>query len=110
LRLDPPRTARPWLRFAAALFRLPRSAGLLVVATSAGLIALAAMLAVPALLVPSVVALSLVVGFAEPVRAAALQRVASDDMRARAASIASACDKACATAALVVAGWMHRRR
>ena len=44
------------------------------------------------------------------VRAAALQRVASDDMRARAASIASACDKACATAALVLAGRMPRRR
>jgi hypothetical protein len=56
------------------------------------------------------VGLSLVVGFAEPVRAAALQRVASDDMRARAASIAGACDKACATAALVVAGRMPRRR
>jgi MFS family permease len=77
---------------------------------TAGLIALAAALVVPAFLVPTIAALSLVVGFAEPVRAAALQRVASDDMRARAASIASACDKACATAALVLAGRMPRRR
>ena len=80
-----------------------------IIAT-AGLVAFGATLVVPALLVPAIVGLSLVVGFAEPVRAAALQRVASDDMRARAASIASACDKACATAALVLAGRMPRRR
>jgi MFS family permease len=80
-----------------------------IIAT-AGLIAFAAMLVVPAVLVPAIIGLSLVVGFAEPVRAAALQRVASEDMRARAASIASACDKACATAALVLAGRMRRRR
>jgi len=31
-------------------------------------------------------------------------------VRARAASIASACDHACATVALVAAGWVRRRR
>ena len=77
-----------------------------IVAT-AGLIGFGAMLVVPAVLVPGIIGLSLVVGFAEPVRAAALQRVASEDMRARAASIAGACDKACATAAFVLAGRMR---
>lgn len=95
---------------AALAIRASCGVRLQAVIAAAGLIALAAAIIVPAFLVPTIVALSLVVGFAEPVRAAALQRLASDDMRARAASIASACDKACATAALVLAGRMPRRR
>ena len=87
---------------AALAIRVPCSGRLQAVIATAGVFALAATLVVPALLVPAIVGLSLVVGFAEPLRAAALQRVASDDMRARAASIASACDKACATVALLL--------
>ena len=95
---------------AALAIRAACSGRLQAIMATAGLFALAATLVVPTVLVPAIVGLSLVVGFAEPVRAAALQRVASDDMRARAASIASACDKACATVALVLAGRMRRRR
>jgi hypothetical protein len=94
---------------AALAIRAACGGRLQAIIATAGLIAFAATLAVPAILVPAIVLLSLVVGFAEPVRAAALQRVASDDRRARAASIASACDKASATAALVLAGRMRRR-
>ena len=61
-------------------------------------------LALPAMFVPAVVALSCLEGVVEPLRAAAIERVAADHMRARAASVASACDKAAATIALVVAG------
>jgi MFS family permease len=67
-------------------------------------------LALPALFVPAVVALSCLEGIVEPLRAAAIQRVAADHMRARAASVASACDKAAATIALVVAGSVPRLR
>jgi MFS family permease len=95
---------------AALAIRAACSGRLQAVIATAGLFALAATLVVPTLLVPAIVGLSLVVAFAEPVRAAALQRVASDDMRARAASIASASDKACATVALVLTGRMPRRR
>jgi hypothetical protein len=94
---------------AALAIRAACGGRLQAIIATAGLIALATTLVVPAFLVPVIVGLSLVVGFAEPVRAAALQRLASDDMRARAASIAGACDKACATAALVLAGRMRRR-
>jgi hypothetical protein len=54
-------------------------------------------------------ALSFLVGLAEPLRDAAVQRVARDDVRARAASTASACDKAFMTAALPLAGMWRRR-
>jgi hypothetical protein len=52
--------------------------------------------------------MSLCVGAAEPLRSAALQRVCADDERARAASLASACDKAIAIVALPVAGFLRR--
>ena len=67
-------------------------------------------LALPALFVPAVVALSWLQGIGEPLRAAAIQRVAADHVRARAASVASACDKAAATIALVIAGSVPRLR
>jgi Major Facilitator Superfamily len=67
-------------------------------------------LALPALFVPAVIALSCLEGVVEPLRAAAIQRVAADHVRARAASVASACDKAAATIALVVAGSVPRLR
>jgi MFS family permease len=67
-------------------------------------------LALPALFVPAVIALSCLEGVVQPLRAAAIQRVAADNVRARAASVASACDKAAATIALVVAGSLPRLR
>jgi len=55
------------------------------------------------------VGLALLQGVAHPLRAAAIQRLAADRMRAQAASIASACDKACATIALMLAGRGYSR-
>ena len=64
----------------------------------------------PTALIPATVGLSFLVGAAEPLRATAIQRLAADNARARAASIANACDKVVATAALIVAGWLQPRR
>jgi Major Facilitator Superfamily len=75
-----------------------------------GAAAAVAGIALPAAFVPAVVALAFLTGVAHPLRAAAIQRVAADHVRARAASIASACDKAAATIALVWAGSLPRRR
>lgn len=50
---------------------------------------LAATLAQPAVFLPVVVALSFLMGIAEPLRAAAIQRVSADDVRARMASMAT---------------------
>jgi hypothetical protein len=56
------------------------------------------------------VALAFLLGLILPLRAAALQRVAGDGVRARIASFASACDMACSTLGLLVAGaWSARR-
>jgi hypothetical protein len=56
-------------------------------------------------------ALAFLVGVVQPLRAAAIQRLASDDIRARAASAASACDMAVSTIVLPLAGmWRSRRR
>jgi hypothetical protein len=80
----------------------------LLVLSGAGLCALA--LAFPVAFPVSVLGLSFLVGLAEPLRATAIQRLASDDARARAVSLASACDMAIATIALPVAGWWRSRR
>ena len=55
-----------------------------------------------------VVVLEFLAGVAHPLRAGAMQRMAADTMRARAASIASACDKACDTLMLLAAGVWRR--
>ena len=93
---------------AVALVSLRRS-GQMVLGGLGAAVAIAG-LALPAMFVPAVVALSCLEGVVEPLRAAAIQRVAADHMRARAASVASACDKAAATIALVVAGSVPRLR
>jgi hypothetical protein len=62
----------------------------------------------PAALVPVVVALAFLQGVADPLRAAAVQRLAADDARARAASFANTCDMAFLTVALPLAGWWRR--
>jgi MFS family permease len=62
----------------------------------------------PSVFLGAVVALAFLSGVAHPLRAGAMQRLAADTMRARAASIASACDKACDTIMLVAAGAWRR--
>ena len=49
-------------------------------------------------------------GLIYPLRAAALQQVSGDDVRARIASLASACDMACSTLGLLAAGAVSARR
>jgi hypothetical protein len=63
-----------------------------------------AALMVPRALVPATLALSFGTGVLHPLRAAAIQRIASDGIRARAASAASACDMALSTVFLLLAG------
>ena len=68
-------------------------------------------LAVRPLLVPSTIVLSLLDGLALPLRSVAIQRLANGAVRARAASLASACDMALKTIALPLAGsWRGRLR
>ena len=70
-------------------------------------------LALPAAFLPGVVALCFMLGLALPLRAAVIQRHTADAVRARAASFASACDKALATIGLIGAGVLRhgvRRR
>jgi hypothetical protein len=82
-----------------------------LVLASAGLVAAAAAVIVPAILMPTTIALSFATGLAHPLRAAAIQRMASDGIRARAASVANAVDMALSTVFLLLAGtWLARRR
>jgi hypothetical protein len=67
-------------------------------------------LAMPAALVPATIALSFGTGALHPLRAAAIQKLASDGVRARAASAASACDMACSTLFLLLAGGLLSRK
>jgi hypothetical protein len=55
-----------------------------------------------------VVALTFLEGLAEPLRAAAIQRTAGDAVRARAASVANACDMLFSTIAMPLAGVWRR--
>ncbi|HUE85241.1 MAG TPA: hypothetical protein VMO26_04115 [Vicinamibacterales bacterium] len=90
----PPATSRNQIRLAAF-----------------GSILLIVAVAVPATLPLIAVALGFLVGVAQPLRAAAIQRSAADGIRARAASAASACDMAVSTIVLPLAGlWRSRRR
>jgi MFS family permease len=67
--------------------------------------------AMPATLSLVALALAFLLGVAQPLRAAAIQRLAADSIRARAASAASACDMAVSTIVLPLAGvWRSRRR
>jgi hypothetical protein len=59
---------------------------------------------------PAVGVLSFLLGLMHPIRAAAIQRLARDEVRARAASVASACDKVCDTVTLAFAGLWRRPR
>jgi MFS family permease len=94
---------------AVAAHLVPSLASQMILASLGAAVAIAG-LAVSAVFLPAVVALSLLLGVAQPLRAAAIQRVAADHVRARTASVASACDKAAATLALLLAGTWPRRR
>jgi hypothetical protein len=59
---------------------------------------------------PTVLALCFLMGLAYPLRAALVQKVAAETVRARAASLTSACDKAFGTATLLCAGVLPGRR
>lgn len=89
--------------------RLAASIGIQLALAAAGTLVLGASLLQPAIFLPAIVVASLLLGIAEPLRATAIQRMSADEVRARAASLASALDKAVATVALVVAGVMPRR-
>jgi MFS family permease len=105
-----------------AMITLAEAAGSAIVARvpaagardQASLAAFGAVLLGIALMLPStfplvVLALAFLVGVAHPLRAAAIQRVAADSVRARAASMASACDMAFSTITLPLAGlWRSR--
>lgn len=79
-------------------------------AAAVGALLVAVALAIPAMLVPVTITLSFGTGILHPLRAAAIQRMASDGIRARAASAASACDMALSTIFLLIAGGFLARK
>ena len=74
-----------------------------------GLLVLALCAAFPAAFSTVAVVLALLLGLAHPLRVAAIQRLAPDRGRARAASIVSACDMAFKMVALPLAGFWRSR-
>jgi hypothetical protein len=91
--------------------RLPATgARIQVVAAAIGSLLVGVAMTIPAALVPATIALSFATGVLHPLRAAAIQRMASDGIRARAASAASACDMALSTLFLLLAGGVLARR
>jgi len=85
--------------------RLP-AAGLRaqIALAAAGAIVAGIGVTIPSALVSATIALAFATGVSHPLRAAAIQRMATDGMRARAASAANACDMALSTAVLLLAG------
>lgn len=81
---------------------------LLLVACGAAVFAASRL--IPAGAAAAAVILAFLPGLIYPLRAAALQQVASDGVRARIASFASACDMACSTLGLLAAGAISARR
>jgi Major Facilitator Superfamily len=76
-----------------------------------GAILALSVLAVPSSLIVAALALAFLAGIAQPIRSATIQRLATDNVRARAASAASAFDMAVTMMALPLAGlWRTRRR
>jgi MFS family permease len=67
-------------------------------------------LGAPATLTAAAIGLAFLAGLIEPIRATAVQRIAADGVRARAASLASACDMAFSTVVLPLAGVLRSRR
>lgn len=95
----------------AAATRLPAAgARAQAIIAALGGLTLAVGLTLPAAFLFAVFALSFLLGLAVPLRSAAIQRLSADDVRAQAASTASACDMALSTIALPAAGLWRRRR
>lgn len=95
----------------ALAVRLPgASIGAQAMLAAAGVVLIGVATTLPAAFLRVVVALSFLVGVAAPLRAAAIQRLAADSVRARAASVASACDMAFSTIALPLAGFSRGAR
>jgi MFS family permease len=91
--------------------RLPETGVRMQLAIAAlGSVVVAAALTIPGALVPATIALSFGTGTLHPLRASAIQRLASDGVRARAASAASACDMALSTLFLLAGTWLSRRK
>src|SRR6185503_3966132 len=85
--------------------RLPASgARVQAIAAAIGALLVVVALIVPAALIPVTIALSFGTGVLHPLRAAAIQRMAGDSVRARAVSMANACDMALSTLFLLLAG------
>jgi MFS family permease len=76
----------------------------------AGFAVVVVALSSPAALIPATIALAFATGVAHPLRAATIQQMATDGVRARAASAASACDMAFSTLFLLFAGSFLTRR
>jgi MFS family permease len=80
------------------------------------LVGVGSILSISAMVMPAslplvAIVLAFLLGVAQPLRAAMIQRLAADNMRARAASAASACDMAISTIVLPLAGlWRSHRR
>jgi hypothetical protein len=92
--------------------RLPRATPRhqIQLAAVGSILSLSAMI-MPTMLPLVAIALAFLLGVAQPLRAATIQRLAADGVRARAASAASACDMAISTIVLPLAGlWRSRRR
>jgi MFS family permease len=98
--------AGAWM--AARVWRNDGRLHLLLLACGAAIFA--ATLIVPAGAAVAAVVLAFLPGLIQPLRAVALQRVAGDGVRARIASLASACDMACSTLGLLAAGALSARR
>ncbi|HEY9462164.1 MAG TPA: hypothetical protein VIR54_03695, partial [Vicinamibacterales bacterium] len=91
--------------------RLPETGVRMQLAIAAlGSVVVAAALTIPGALVPATIALSFGTGTLHPLRASAIQRLASDGVRARAASAASAGDMALSTVFLLLAGGLITRK
>lgn len=89
--------------------RLSASGSIQAGLACAGTLILMAAVVQPSVFLPAIVCASLLLGIAEPLRATAIQRMSADHLRARAASLSSALDKAVATVALLAAGVLPRR-
>jgi hypothetical protein len=87
------------------------TARLLSIFAGAGAAVAMTAIVVPSTLPLSALALAFLAGVAEPLRATAIQRLIADHARARAASVASACDMVVSTIMLPLAGvWRNRRK
>lgn len=87
----------------------PRLAAQIAIAAT-GIAILAVSAVMPWLFPAAVLAACFLTGLVEPLRAAEIQRVAADRVRARAASLASACDKGLTMIALLAVGMLPRGR